>query len=597
MARRPLGVIASCGATAAGSPFPSSTRWFLKQLATRADTRSGRDATMDAIRRLTLVTLGFGFAAGIVPLAMAFGDWSMGPSWMWLLLAAAFVLAEHTAIHLPLRRSAHSLPLDELPFVIGLVFMPPFGLLTARLVGSAIGVLADRGTTMPRRAFCVAQYGVAAALGILVTERIAPGDGFASPLEWIAVGTGAITAGIVGLTAVLAAVSLSEGLPSRHDLAHAFTTSTAVTVVNASIASLAAFIIVTDPRAAALVLPAGIFCVIGYRAYVDAHRHRAQLELVTELLRSAAIADSPDAALAGILSRTAEALHASTATTILLSSDDENPSWRVVVDNGDVAVTALVVDDTDSLRRDVATDRDGAYRALAATDLNGAALTARLDGERGIVGLLAITGRRASAGPFSRSDQTLLEAVALQAGAIVERTHIERMLAAANERQSQLLYEATHDPLTKLANRRLLLSELEQRIKTGESMSVMLIDLDAFKPINDVYGHTVGDELLCLVAERLLLHTSPDDLVARLGGDEFAIVRRDVSSAIGWREFADQLGAALVDPYIMSVGEVAIGASVGVATSEPGISAGRLLAKADHSMYEAKRLAVAGRTG
>jgi diguanylate cyclase (GGDEF)-like protein len=540
---------------------------------------------MTLVRRLALTAIGVAFAASAVPILLVLDDHSTGAVVPWVGMLVAFALAEHVAIHLPMRKSAHSLPLDELPLVIGLAFMAPVGLLSARLVGGLIGLLADRGTTMPRRAYTIAQYTVATSLGILVSQQIAPGNGFTSPQQWLAVSLGAVVAGAVGLSAVLVAVGISEGPPQRRELAHSFATSTAVTIVNTSVASLAAFICVTDSRAAVLILPAAVFCGIGYRAYVDAHRHRAQLELITEMLRAAAAADDPETALAGLLKRTADALHSTTASTILLSSRDDTPSWKVIVDDGSVAVTALRVGDNDQVTAE-----------LGANDDRDASLTAHLKGEQGIVGLLTVSGRHCAAGPFKRSDQTLLQAVALQAGAIIERTRIERMLAVANERQHELLYEATHDPLTKLANRRRLLAELETRLAADDTIAVMLIDLDAFKPINDVHGHSVGDELLCLVAERLLLHTSPEDLVARLGGDEFAIVRHDrLMSPISWKAHGDELAALLVEPYATSVGALSIGASIGVANSQPGMSPGRLLAAADQSMYQSKRLALSKR--
>ncbi len=532
-------------------------------------------------KHVRVLALGLALAASTVPLARSIDDRTFGSPLLWLGLAVAFAIAEHAAIHLPLRRSAHSLPLDELPFVIGLVFINPLGLLTARIVGGAIGIMADRGTSMPRRGFSIAQYGASAALGITVAEAIAPGRGFATPADWVAAAAGTMVAGLVGLFAVLAAITLSEGAPDVRTLSHSIASSITITSVNVSVGVLAAFIAIADPRALVLLVPVAVFAVIGYHAYVDAHRHRTQLELTNDLLRAAALADGPEAALAGLLLRTAEALHATTATTILLSTDGHAPPWQVVVDAGSVTVTTLGTGEAETVRQGLDSDQ-------ASADV-GPALVAHLHGEQGVEGLLAVSGRHDAAGPFTSTDRTLLDAVALQATAIVRRTRLEQMLEIATESHGRLTHEATHDALTSLANRRLLMAELERRADTDTPTSVLLIDLDDFKPVNDQFGHTVGDEVLCSVAERLLAAATEGDLVARLGGDEFAIVCNPIPTALARNTLSGHLAGLLAEPYLTSAGVITIGASVGAATTEPGLSGRNLLAFADQTMYEAKR--------
>jgi diguanylate cyclase (GGDEF)-like protein len=538
-----------------------------------------------------VIALGFALAASIFPLTRSIDDRSFGSPMLWLGLVLAFAVAEHSAIHLPLRRSAHSLPLDELPFVIGLVFINPLGLLTARIVGGAVGIMADRNTSMGRRWFGIAQYGASAALGITVAEAIAPGRGFATPAEWVAVGAGTLVAGIVGLFAVLAAITLSEGAPDARALSHSVVSSITITSVNVSVGVLAAFIAIADPRALVLLVPVALFSVIGYHAYVDANRHLTQLELTNEMLRAAALADGPEAALAGLLEHTAEALHATTATTILLSTDGNSPPWQMVVDAGSVTVTTLRTGDADAVRKDLASNR---MSSRASADV-GPALVAHLHGEQGVEGLLAVSGRHDSAGPFTSTDRTLLDAVALQATAIMRRTRLEQMLEVATESHGRLAHEATHDALTSLANRRLLMAELEDRADASTPTSVLLIDLDEFKPVNDQFGHTVGDELLCNVAERLLAFAGDGDLVARLGGDEFAIVRDSIPAARARNTISAELARLLAEPYLTSAGVITIGASVGSATTEPGVSGRNLLAMADQAMYETKRTNAAAR--
>src|SRR5206468_2278602 len=104
--------------------------------------------------------------------------------------------------------------------------------------------------------------------------------------------------------------------------------------------------------------------------------------------------------------------------------------------------------------------------------------------------------------------------------------------------------EATHDPLTGLANRALVIQRISAARGTGAT-AVLFVDLDKFKVINDSLGHGTGDRVLKVVGERLHRAIRGTDLVGRLGGDEFAVVAVDVGSAKEARGLAERLCAAL----------------------------------------------------
>ena len=150
------------------------------------------------------------------------------------------------------------------------------------------------------------------------------------------------------------------------------------------------------------------------------------------------------------------------------------------------------------------------------------------------------------------------------------------------------------DPLTSLFNRRALSEHLEHQIVTGHEQrgfTVALIDLDGFKPVNDQFGHSVGDQLLIEVAHRLQQACGENGIVARMGGDEFAILLSP-DSTISSSACADHLLAALVPPCMVDDHIIRVQASVGVATWPiDGETAEMLFEVADRQLYAVKKQA------
>jgi len=152
-------------------------------------------------------------------------------------------------------------------------------------------------------------------------------------------------------------------------------------------------------------------------------------------------------------------------------------------------------------------------------------------------------------------------------------------------------YKARHDALTGLWNRAGCLEKLEESLATARSNPVAfhLLDLDGFKPINDAWGHAVGDELIRAVAERLMISLPPSATVARLGGDEFAVIHLDLEADVSARSLADRILTALAPPFRIDGRTIEIGGSVGwvTATAEEFGSA-EFLRRADLALYRAK---------
>jgi diguanylate cyclase (GGDEF)-like protein/PAS domain S-box-containing protein len=234
---------------------------------------------------------------------------------------------------------------------------------------------------------------------------------------------------------------------------------------------------------------------------------------------------------------------------------------------------------------DAGTDPAGAGDLLAGFDR----LAAGEEEEYQRVCRLRAGGGHISADVFlalSRDDQGRPEHVMAQLRDVTRQQAHEEMLTKS----------ATTDPLTGLANRLLMRDRLDYEIdalRTGEGLlAVMLLDLDRFKSVNDTLGHTVGDDLLRLIATAVAGVVPPDAMVARLGGDEFLVIASGLH-----RPEIDELAARIADA-VARVSDrlfadepgVDVTASVGTAsTSNPGTAPEDLIRAADQAMYDTKR--------
>jgi diguanylate cyclase (GGDEF)-like protein len=159
--------------------------------------------------------------------------------------------------------------------------------------------------------------------------------------------------------------------------------------------------------------------------------------------------------------------------------------------------------------------------------------------------------------------------------------------------EARIRHLARHDALTDLPNRLMFgesMSAAEGRIRRRETVGVLAIDLDHFKSVNDTLGHTVGDTILTMVADRLRNSCRDGDLVARLGGDEFAILTGALEHPRDAAALAERIVRTMAEPFDGSDHNVLIGASVGIAVAPgDGLNGESLLRNADLALYRAKR--------
>jgi diguanylate cyclase (GGDEF)-like protein len=177
-----------------------------------------------------------------------------------------------------------------------------------------------------------------------------------------------------------------------------------------------------------------------------------------------------------------------------------------------------------------------------------------------------------------------------------DRYTLERAIDISSEEMQQLhamlARRARTDELTGLANRAALVDDLSAALAYAPGapeVVVLFIDLDHFKPVNDHYGHSVGDELLVQVASRLRSSVRHGDVVARYGGDEFVAVLGGQTSQGTAVAIGQRIVGLIGEPFHLGVDRpVRIGASVGLARARPGVDVAHLLHEADSAMYDAK---------
>ena len=181
-------------------------------------------------------------------------------------------------------------------------------------------------------------------------------------------------------------------------------------------------------------------------------------------------------------------------------------------------------------------------------------------------------------------------------GAVLSGIVLAAYLVQLLQDRADVEHRATHDGLTRLPNRILLVDRLERSIahaeRTGRSVGLLFVDLDRFKDVNDTYGHAAGDALLQQVAQRMADSVRFEDTVARLSGDEFVVLLPHLHDPEEVLLVADRVLQSLGDPFAVAGERVLVAASMGVTVfPEDGATAEDLLARADAAMYRAKDVA------
>jgi len=489
-------------------------------------------------------------------------------------LIAAFVVSERFVVHLPGRRSTHTLTFAELPLVLGCFLVDPMALVAANVLGGAVALAFERTMPAVRRVLNLAMFGASTALAALMFRLLAGSLAAPTPRTWAAALAATLAASIVGVAVIALGMTFAGERPGAVRIARVAGAALGVTVCNTSLALSMLLVAWVEPWGVLLLAGPLAAVYLGYRIHLGEIRRREQLELVARATAAMTSATDVVGALRELLVTACDGFHCSQGELVLLGDSEDDPAVEVDFDaERDPPLRSRRRVLPNAEEHEPGPDAAGASRRDRAE--------AELVQDGAAVGRISLSHRLDQAGPFGNHERSLLSALANQASMLVQYGRTRHALAGV-ERQ------ASTDPLTGLANRR----ELSARLACGPPpRAVLALDLDHFKAVNDTLGHDAGDQLLVAVAARLSACVEPEDLVVRLGGDEFVVVIADRPAAPEPLAIGEGIVASLGRPFALSAGTVRVGASVGVADRYAARTreADALLSAADDALYRAKR--------
>ena len=527
--------------------------------------------------------------------AVAFGAAQLSPpvdqpfqlSWIWL--AAGFALAERFAVHLEVRREAHTIAFSEVPLVLGLVFADPSELVVARVVAGIATVALVRRQPPVKLTFNAGQLCLDVGVALVVFHTILGAAEAVEPRGWVA-GVGAVAishlVGAVAVSAVMRAAGAPVTLRSQLSVV---AVSLSAALAGAAVAMGASGPLWREGRSWILLLVIGGALGYFFISFVRIRERHQDLFTLHGFTSSLALETDSHRLGADVAAGFADLLR-STRVVLLVPNGDA----ILRIDHTDGSTT---FDDDHEVGE---TDWNGAVAGagsrlqvapgwvLAGVQLESdSVITATLPMPGG-TGLVIIDGRLSSVRAFDEEDVQLLETAAGHAASALNNAQlVERLRDEAQFRAHQAL----HDDVTDLPNQRALMEQLDGQLAAGTELAMVTVRVNSLREVNETLGRKIGDEMLRQVAARLK-PVGRRAWCARSANDEFTLIVPGGQSAAD--EFSDRIVEAFELPVLCDEVALAVIVGIGVALSpEHGVDSDTLLRRAS---LAASRTALDGTT-
>jgi diguanylate cyclase (GGDEF)-like protein len=479
---------------------------------------------------LVILTLGIAVSIGLRSLH-PWGNWPLALGFL-----ALFIVADLSTLTFEVRRQTFTLTLVEIPLLLGLFYLAPLTFITVRIL-AAVVIQVRRTATPVKAAFNVALLATSAACATLVvvtqgraTAASQVGDP-THPRTWVLLTVAVLTTVVVSLAGVSGVITLVQGRIPGQQLMSVAMPGTLMAAVNTAVALVVLLALQASLWSLVVITALLVFSVLAYRNYARSLRQHRTLTEIYDLTR--AISDTPhDGTLPDTLLARVRQLMQAEYATLWLPGHGRHPEVLLSARTDDRGLVDVAVAPESLRKRAVENGQTIAVGAqmgdeqlrheLRATGVKDA-IVVPLRAGSAVIGTLEVAGRLGDLTHFGEADVRLLEAVAAHAAVAVEN----------NRLVDRLRFDAYHDALTGLPNRRRLVQALDEavRVRThGEVVAILMFDVDGLRDVNDSLGHAAGDRLLAEVAGRLRATAPPAALVGRLGGDEFVVTLRTANA-------------------------------------------------------------------
>lgn len=513
-------------------------------------------------------------------------------------MVVLFGLTEVFVVHIHLRGDAHTFSLVELPLALGLFLVNPIVLITAHVLGGGAALALHRRQPLLKLGFNTGVFASSTTAAITVFRFLAPDRADVTTFGLLCGATALTVATLVSLGLIVAVISVSSGTRRPPDMWYgvAFGLMTGAFTISLGVIS----VIVVDAQPALswlLIVPiAGTY--LANWAYATERRRHQGLDFLYQSTRLLHQSPELDSAILDLLRHAQDTFGAAqtelvywtenTAEVLRLGIGPDGRAQAVdhADDEGDLVTLIQQLTGAQLVRTG---EHDPVAGILASSGFDDA-IVAPLLHDGSVLGALIIAGHLSDIRGFDDNDVRLADTLASHTAIALKNGHLEQSLEQLRVLEGRLSFQASHDPLTNLANRSLFRDALSTLLTDhdGTRGAVLFIDLDDFKTVNDTLGHAAGDELLLEVADRLRSATDTADVIARLGGDEFAVLIPHATRADQVTHTAQRILSAFHAPTLIAGKSVDIRASIGIGLAATGSDAETLMRNADTAMYQAK---------